>query len=318
MTLALLLVAALDARAAERLLTGPTYDAMLGATLGYISVASDGSSFLAAWVAQPRLDRSAMLMVQRLDAAPTAMPIAIALARNPAPFQNRVDLAWSHGSYFVVWNLDRELHAMRVDRDGHPIAGTHQVLSADLHNARVAANDTTTIVIGTSFSLTSGALTLDANDQIVKQTPVGGTSIVARDGGFTAAENAGGSIYAVRFDAAGNLLDTTPLLIMREDAYRARSVAVASRGSDTLIVWSADVLTGTGQAGFSVLLPSSGGAGPRNAVPLYTNVTDLDLAADADGYSLLIDGFPSESAGVSNDLEYEELRADGTFAAWHP
>ena len=283
------------------------------------AIATDSSSFLTAWVATP-YDRTPMLMVQRLDAP--APPLAV-VTDAQLQFGN-ADLVWSNGSYLLIWNRGFELHAMRLDRDGHAIGD--RLLANDLRDAVVVSGGATTLVIAhTDFGKNEVVvLTLDNNDRLVKRRSLWSYAgarydAVARDGGFTVAIADQPGLYAMRFDAAGELLDATPRLIAASSGPTSTdrvpvAVSLASRGSDTMIVWTmlqyqqpADL--------FAALLSSSGGLGECVTLPHPDpGIGPVDIAADGDGYGVVFSSgtlFESPVPLVRHLLSLR-LAADGT------
>jgi hypothetical protein len=321
LALALLLASALSARAAEHLLTPPAFEPLMS-FYSKPAVATDGTSFLAAWIATP-YDRPAMLMVQRLDAP--APPIAV--VTDPELRFGNADLAWSNGSYLLVWNRGFELHAMRLDRDGHPIGGSDHVLANDLRDPVVAAGGTAALVVARTDYVKNEVvvLTLDGDDRAVKRRSIwsyAGASYdaVPRDGGFTVGLGDIPGLFAMRFDAAGDPADPAPLRIVpaagtTSTDYRPGSFALAARGSETLVVWAAGAFQQPGDF-FAAILPAAGSLHPWAALPHPdAAVGTIDVVSDGDGYSVLFSsGTPSGVFTVVQHLQSIHLRADGTAA----
>jgi hypothetical protein len=308
--LAFLLLASLGAHAAERLLTPPAFDALLAYYPQPPAIATDGSSFLAAWIAQT--DSGMSMMAQRLDAAAGgALPSRI--IDDPKLADSVVDMTWSGTSYLAIWNRGIELHALRLDRGGRPLGD--RVVAGDLRNAVVASNGPATLVVAHDVDGDQTVvLTLDATDAVVQRraiarniTPCG---VVARDGGFTVALVDGGAILAMRFDAAGAPIDSSPR--RAATVTRPYGLALASRGAETLIVSSAldEFRQPPAPYLFATILPASGDASPIVALPGDGFVTGLDAAGDAAGYTLLVTGAPLESPGPENTLRVLHLGAD--------
>jgi len=315
LALPLLLGIALHARAAERLLTPPAFEPMM-AYHSTPALATDGTSFLAAWVATPR-DRTPMLMVQRLDAP--APPRALV---TDAQLQfGAADLVWSNGSYLLVWNRGTELHAMRLDRDGQPLGD--RIVATDLRDPIVAAGGAATLVIArNSVKNEIAALTLDAADGVVKRRTIWSYAsplcdVVARDGGFTAAIADPGGLFAMRFDAAGEALDAAPRLMMPSShSSTPNAVALASRGADTLVVWSMTLYRGPSDF-FAALLPPSGDPSAPATLPHPdANVGAIDAVRDGDGYSVVFSsGTSFDETPVVRHLQALRLTAGGTAAS---
>lgn len=291
----LLLVAflfgALQTSAAERLLTPPAF-AALRAYYSTPAIATDGTSCLAAWIARPYA-RTSSLMLQRLD-APSVQPTAAVI--DPRLAFGRVDLIWSNGSYLLVYNADDELHAMRAGSDGVPIAGSDHVLAGDLRDAVVAANGTTTLLVAhTNFVENQVVtLTLDALDRVVKRTTIGNYAgarydVAASGAGFVVALTDDPGLHALRFDAAGAQLGALIRVIspQLQRIPNPDSVAVASRGAETLIVWSAQLFQQPSELS-AVVLSASGDLGPQIALPSSGQFTvGIDVISDGGGYTLL-------------------------------
>jgi hypothetical protein len=308
--LALFLLVPLGAHAAERLLTAPSFDALLAYYPQPPAIATDGTSFLTVWVAQT--DHGISMMTQRLDAAAGgALPSPI--IDDPKLADSLLDIAWTGTSYLAIWNRDSELHALRLDRDGRPLGD--RVIAGDLRNGFVASNGAAALVVAQSVANETVVLTLDANDAVVgRRTIANGivpAAVVARDGGFTAAFVDTGAVLAMRFDAAGQPIDPQPRFAMT--IARPFGLALASRGAETLIVSSArnqfqpkpfpDLI--------ATILPASGDAGPLVTLPNDGFVAGLDAAAGASGYTLVVTGAPPESAGPEGRLVALQLGADG-------
>ncbi len=314
----LLLAVAFDAGAAERLLTAPAYDA-LHARFEAPAIATDGSSFLAAWIATPP-SRNAALMVRRLDASATVLPTVV--VTDPGLRDGGVDLVWSNGSYLLVWNSSSDLHAMRLRADGQPVAGSERVLATDLRSAVVVANDAVAIVVARSASEIV-RLTLDSSDGVAKRSVIAGIAdiegydAVARDSGFTIAIITASVVAMTRLDTAGNPLDAAPRTIVPFDgSNRSESVALGSRGDDTLLVWSSFNLSGAFMPSLlATVISPSGNAGTTAALPHSGFISGLDVAGDARGYTVLVSGTPYESAGPAGFVEAVDVGADGTPAA---
>ncbi|HEY6138645.1 MAG TPA: hypothetical protein VI670_12875 [Thermoanaerobaculia bacterium] len=321
LVLALLLASALATRAAEHRLTPPAFEPLMSFH-SKPAIATDGASFLAAWIATP-YDRPAMLMVQRLDAP--APPIAV--VADPELRFGNVDLAWSNGSYLLVWNRGFELHAMRLDRDGHPISGSDHVLASDLRDPVVAAGGTAALVVARTDYVKNEVvvLTLDGDDRAVKRRSIwsyaGATyDAVPRDGGFTVSLGDIPGLFAMRFDAAGDPADPAPLRIVlaagtTSTDYRPGSFALAARGSETLVVWAAGTFQQPGDF-FAAILPAAGSLRRWAALPHPdAAVGTIDVVGDGDGYSVLFSsGTPSGVFTVVQHLQSIHFRADGTAA----
>src|ERR1043165_4678134 len=308
--LALFLLVPLGAHAAERLLTAPSFDALLAYYPQPPAIATDGTSFLTVWVAQT--DHGISMMTQRLDAAAGgALPSPI--IDDPKLADSLLDIAWTGTSYLAIWNRDSELHALRLDRDGRPLGD--RVIAGDLRNGFVASNGAAALVVAQSVANETVVLTLDANDAVVgRRTIANGivpAAVAARDGGFTAAFVDTGAVLAMRFDAAGQPIDPQPRFAIT--IARPFGLALASRGAETLIVSSArnqfqpkpfpDLI--------ATILPASGDAGPLVTLPNAGFVAGLDAAAGASGYTLVVTGAPPESAGPEGRLVALQLGADG-------
>src|ERR1043165_1934503 len=182
--LALFLLVPLGAHAAERLLTAPSFDALLAYYPQPPAIATDGTSFLAVWVAQT--DHGISMMTQRLDAAAGgALPSPI--VDDPKLADSLVDVVWSGTSYLAIWNRESELHALRLDRDGRPPGD--RVIPADPPHAFVASNGAAAIVVAQADANETVVLTLDASDAVVARRTIANgiapAAVVARDGGFT-------------------------------------------------------------------------------------------------------------------------------------
>ena len=317
LVLALLLAPLLSAHAAEHLLAPPAFEPMMAYYSGP-AIATDGSSFLAAWVATP-YDRTPMLMVQRLDA--TAPPLAIVTDAKLA--FGGADLVWSNGSYLLIWNRDFELHATRLDRDGHSLAD--RVLATDLRNPIVATDGTTTVVVARTDFGKEGivALTLDGADHVVGRRTIWSSAearydVVARSGGFTVALAASpDGVYTMRLDARGDPVDAAPrLMAAAPNGYNPDTVALASRGSDTLLVWT---MTSSFEPSefFAALLSASGELGTTAALPHSgASVGIFDVVDEGDGYSVVASsGTRLGRNPTARHLEAVRLRADGSVAS---
>ena len=315
LALFLLLGIPLPARAAERLLTPPAFEPMM-AYYSTPALATDGSSFLAAWVATP-YDRTPMLMVQRLGAP--APPRA--LVTDPQLQNGTAGLVWSGSNYLLVWSRIFELHATRLDRDGRLLGD--RVIATDLRDPVVAAGSAATLVVAHSpIGDEIAALTLDAHDNVVKRRSIWSYAFapcdaVARDGGFTVAIADPRGIFAMRFDAAGDTFDATPqLMTSSAHGYTPSSLALASRGADTLLVWSMTLFRGPSDF-FAALLPPFGDLGAPATLPHPdTNVGAIDTISDGDGYSVVFaSGTQLADGTFVRHLQAFRLAADGTSAS---
>ena len=313
------LFAALEAGAAERLLTPPAF-AALRAYYSTPAIATDGTSYLAAWIAKPYA-RTSSLMLQRLD-APSALPVAT--VTDPRLAFGRVDLIWSNGSYLVVYNADNELHAMRAGRDGVPIAGSDRVLANDLRDAVLATNGTTTFLVAhTNFvEHQVVALTLDTLDRVVKRITIGNYAgarydVAASDAGFVVALTDDPGLHALRFDAAGAQVGALIRVIspQLQRIPNPISVTVASRGAETLIAWTVQPLQQPYELS-AVVLSASGDLGPQIALPHSGRFTgSLDAIGDGDGYTLLFPAALPDAPSSIVQLYALRLNADATPAS---
>jgi hypothetical protein len=217
-----------------------------------------------------------------------------------------------------------------VDRGGHPIAGSERVVAPDLRDPVVASNGTTTLIVAhTNFVQNEvDVLALDAAGNVVRRTTIWNYAgalyaAAARDGGFTVALTDPSGLFAFRYDATGTPLGGS-IAVMRPSgsplASHPVSVALASRGSETLIVWTTYGFQRPYDL-FATILSADGVAGPRVALPHgepYSGsyLVGIDAIADDGGYTLLFSGPPPDATkDVLGPLLSLRLNADATPAS---
>lgn len=283
-------------------------------------IATDGQTFLAAWIQMGNYSGS-RIVVQRLDqASPTSVPTTV-FAGSGVAF-GALDLAWTGSSYMLVYTDRAVLNLIRLDSAGFPISGTHRVLTAGVFEARIAAHaDAALIVIRTgSPREATVALALNEKDEVVRREEVFDSEftffdVEAADSGFIVIVSSESGLVFVRLDRAGRRLDGEPRLIMAAngtgaDLYRPRQCTLATAGSRTVIVWVARTYAGRSDL-FSSIIDSSGQLSPAVALPHSASVIgSIDLVREEAGYQLLLTGGNSAPNGSMADFDLQLLRMD--------
>lgn len=124
----------------------------------------------------------------------------------------------------------------------------------------------------------------------------------------------GRDIYAMRLDAAGNLLHTTPIAIATAQASQTFP-EVAWNGSNWLVVFQGTRVNGTGyyyeQGLFAVRVSPAGEVLDPKPIPLYGTLPgggwNWAVASDGVGWVVVV-----QSTSVSNDIVAIRIAADGT------
>lgn len=306
-------------RARELVLTGPEYG-IPRASIASPAVASNGSSFLAAWI-ETSQSRAPEIAVQRLDHASDPTAVAVPIVTGSDLAHASLDLVWTGTSYLLVWSAEGVLHSLRLDEEGRPRVGSARQLGYGYLAPMVATNGSETLILAYDASGTNTVLlSLGAGDEITHQSVLLTTGAFNRDiaatsGGFVVTLCDYTGLYFIRIGRDGMQLDAAPqpLMLARGTTgpdYRPATASVASHGSSTLVLWSAHAGDDPADLFFS-LIPLTGPASiPRSVPHSVSAIQSVDLASDPIGFTALLTSGPMSFIDYQKDSRIESVSLD--------
>jgi MYXO-CTERM domain-containing protein len=293
-------------------------------------VASDGTDYLVTWYDADVGD--AEIYAARVKASDGSLPDNDATNITSA-FNDQAwpAVAFDGTHYLVVWHDDRrgvrKIFGARVRTDGTVVgAGALELTDGNAERTRrprVAADSSGALVIWEDFRTgedvsfahiwgmrldMANASRLDADDQFVSPMPrhQRWVDIASNGSGYLAVwtEMQGATtyrdIYGLRFDETGQPLDSAPFIISDATASQT-DPAVASNGTDYLVVWDDDRGDFSHIYGTRVL--ADGTVTDANGVQLTTGPTrrgEPDLASDGSDYLVVWVDFFEDYQADSN------------------
>lgn len=291
----------------------------VSATFNEPVIATDGQTFLAAWI-QINYSSGARIVVQRLDqASPTTVPRTVYVGQGVA--YGALDLVWTGSSYLMVYTDRNQLRSVRLNSAGDPIPGTEHTLTSGVIAARIASRPGTTLIVASTISPLSAtvAIALNERDEVIRRDEVFDDSftffdVAAAESGFTVVISSQTGLFFMRIDRTGRRLDQEARLITAagsaETGYRPRHCSVATAGQRTLVVWSAGPYSVHHDL-FTAMIGPTGELMPPVAVPHTAGVIrSIDVVREETGYQLLLTGGAAPQDGSPADSDLETLRLD--------
>ncbi|MHA7630440.1 Ig-like domain-containing protein [Corallococcus sp. M7] len=224
------------------------------------AVGSDGADYLVVW--SDNRSGSDALFGARVTQTGTVLEGDGQFLARGSSFDTEPAVAFNGTDYLVAWGLDSDIHGMRVTRGG-------------------AVLDAGSVVLSTSASTqTAPAVASNGTDYLV----------VWSDSG-----HGGGSIVGVRVNALGEVLDPSGLVFaMGADRWFGTSTAVASNGTDYLVVWR----EGSDAALYGTRLTSAGEvlhpSGIRLSPSTLSYASEPRLASNGTDYLLVFNAWTDE------------------------
>lgn len=291
------------------------------------SVATDGSTFLAAWVESGNSE--GRLMVKRLD---DRDPLPRPLVFGSGLVHGDARLVWTGSSYLVVFTQSG-LRSIRVDRAGNPIEGSGRLIAADGSPVAIASRGMRTVIVVSSFrSNDVVAYTLDESDLVVRKDSLLGYSypsadVAAIEGGFGIALSSYEGLSFIRMDENGVRRDDSPIVLMPASdrtttAYRPGAAQVVAAGSGAVVVWSARTYA-TPSDLYTAVIDSSGKVhGPHKLEHRARYVSVVDVIRTESGFRVVLIASDKdlEREFKENDFELLTLnsRADAVVEIFRP
>jgi len=308
----------------ETFVTPVSYGAA-GGSFSSPVIATDGQTFLAAWIQNSRT----RLVVQRLDeVSESSVPRTIASGHSLA--HGSLDLAWTGSNYLLAYTNDTEIRTIRLDRFGRAVPNSERVLARGFLEVALASRSDASMILARGISGRNEiiAFTLDRNDRITREDRVLDHSfarmdVEATNTGFLVLISGYPGLSFIRTDATGLRLDPERVVIMptggtSATAYTPQQARVIQAPNGMLVVWTARSYAGPSDL-FSVFIDRSGTRSPVVSLPhIGRYIWALDVVRTGTGYQVLTTGGDGALYGESGDVDFELLTLNEAGSAVSP